>query len=292
MLESIFNWLSQFVQSFITILKILFRSYYFPKRHHASSDELFIIANGPSFKNALKQEAEFFKSKTLLCVNNFPNTEYFAKLKPRYFLICSPGYWMENAIDYNVEKRRKIIDALVQKTNWELTCLLPYASRKNSNFIKKIESNQYIKIHYYNTTPLEGLESISISLMQSNLAIPRPHNVLVPSLHFAISNRFNKIYLLGADHSWLGELSVNDKNEVLLNQKHFYDEEQTVARQMHKNHGRGQRKMHEVLEKFYISFKSYHLLNKFAQQKKVEVINLTPNSFIDAFEKKSIDSIK
>ena len=41
-----------------------------------------------------------------------------------------------------------------------------------------------------------------------------PHNVLIPSIAIGLRLPFKKIYLAGADHSWLPEITVTDDNEV------------------------------------------------------------------------------
>jgi len=290
MLESLFKRLTLFSKSFFTVLKVILRSKLTPVKLSSENEEIFILGNGPSFKTLSDTALKKLQTKTLLCVNNFPSTRYFESLKPNFFLVVSPGFWIE-AEDYNVSLRKSIIENVIKKTSWPMTVILPYASKSNKTFIKAFSENQNINIHFINTTPIEGNQAFSIFLMNKRLGSPRPHNVLIPSILSAIQVGFKFIYLIGADHSWLKDLSVNQENQVLLNQKHFYDEESATARQMHKNHGKGNRKLHEVLEKFYFSFKSYHLLREFANQKNIKVINLTKDSFIDAFEKKNISEI-
>jgi hypothetical protein len=74
---------------------------------------------------------------------------------------------------------------------------------------------------------------------------------------------------------------------VLINQKHFYDAETSKSEPMHKG-GKGERRLHEVLLKFYYSFRSYYMLNGYARKRGAKIINVTPNSFIDAFERLKI----
>ena len=50
------------------------------------------------------------------------------------------------------------------------------------------------------------------------------------------------------------------------------------------------RKLHEILHKFYLSFKGYFDIKAYAKKKGVSIINLTKGSFIDAFEKKPLSS--
>ena len=49
--------------------------------------------------------------------------------------------------------------------------------------------------------------------------------------------------------------------------------------------GKGERKLHEMLTKFVFTFQGYHILEKYSRQKKIKIINVTSNSYIDAFER-------
>lgn len=288
-MERVYQFLSQIILSTLSVLKVLIRSTFFTKNFKASNNDLFILGNGPSIKKVFDEHLEKLKEKETLCVNKFPDTDVYQKIKPNYYVITSPGYYNKDAIDYNVDVRKKIIAALISKTTWPLICFLPTESKKNKEFINKIKSNQNLKIYFFNTTPIEGIRLISHFLLRKKLGSPRPHNVLIPSILIAINSGFKNIFLLGADHSWLPQISVNDKNEVLINQKHFYDDTTSRPRQMHKNEGLNNRTMDEVLDKFRLSFKSYHDLEKYSENMGSKVINLTPNSFIDAFEKRNIN---
>ncbi len=290
-MEKLFNIIIAITNSILTFFKIILRSSFFIKKYKTKKEQLFILGNGPSLKQQLPLLENKFRNKSILSVNGFPLSELFEKIQPNYFIVCSPGFYRNDAVDYNVKVRKNIIKSLVEKTNWPIVFFIPAASRKNKRFTDYINSNQNISIQYYNTTPTEGLKSLNHLFYKIGLGSPRPHNVLIPSILQAVNAGYKKIYLLGADHSWLPELSVNENNEVLLHQKHFYDEQSSTAKQMHKNEGRGNRKIHEVLHKFMLSFKAYHELSEYASTKDSTIINLTEGSFIDAFEKENIDSL-
>ena len=121
--------------------------------------------------------------------------------------------------------------------------------------------------------------------------MPRPHNVIIPSLMIAINLKYKNIYLFGVDHSWLSEITVTDGNDVLINQKHFYDENISKPNTMNKG-GVGKRKLYEVLEKFMLSFRGYFIIKDYANYRKTKILNATKNSYIDAFEKVSINKNK
>jgi hypothetical protein len=108
--------------------------------------------------------------------------------------------------------------------------------------------------------------------------------------------KFMKIYLTGTDHNWIQEIHVTRNNEVLISQKHFYDRQfqdredknSPHPRPMYLGNTKNERKLHEVLIKFYYTFKGYWDLKEYACKKNVDIVNLTANSYIDAFKKEDI----
>lgn len=294
MLEKIFLFLSQLVKSVLSLLKVLIRSRFFLPKHPVRATEFYILGNGPSLNIALNQHRESLKSNVLLCVNGFSLTEHFEKLKPQYYIINAPEFWAQNTlVGETFEKERGTINnmtkSIVEKTSWDMVVYLPVQSKQNKSFIQYFKSNPHIALAFYNTTPVEGLKAISHILFSLWLGSPRPHNVLIPSILIGINSGVENIYLLGADHSWLPLLSVDDENRALVNHKHFYDEENSVNKQMHK-YGKAPRRLHEILEKFVFSFRAYFELKDYAATKGVKIFNCTPGSFIDAFDRKDLES--
>jgi hypothetical protein len=47
--------------------------------------------------------------------------------------------------------------------------------------------------------------------------------------------------------------------------------------------GKEERLLHEILEKFQLSFQAYWLINRYAAKHGQQILNLTPGSYIDAF---------
>jgi len=153
-----------------------------------------------------------------------------------------------------------------------------------------LKKNERIRIIYFNNTPVEGFFQLNKIYFQLNLGMSRPHNIIIPSLFIAINLGFRNIYLIGVEHGWLPNIMVSEKNEVLIKQDHFYDKKEANYKPM-KKLGKGERHLHEVLEKFYLTFKGYFDIRKYAELKSSRIYNLTINSYIDAFEKLEIDKI-
>ena len=150
-------------------------------------------------------------------------------------------------------------------------------------------NHPFIELIYYNDTPVEGFSAANHFFFDQQWGIPRPHNILIPSIMLSLKMDFQQLYLLGVDHSWLPELSVDKNNNALLSQKHFYDK--NVKAETMKKLGKGQRHLHEILHKFYLTFKAYFSIKEYVENKEVKIYNCTHNSFIDAFEKVELSTV-
>lgn len=271
------------IDSILSLVRVLLLSKWGLRYPQKSSDTLIVLGNGPSLK--MFDMAEKNWNEDILAVNQFASTSMFVMFKPKFYVIAAPEYWLDNVDHEYVESRVLVFSAIRKLLSWNMTFFIPFGSKK-FRFKEYLEGlNPLIKVYYFNSTPIEGLTGISHVLFNLRLGIPRPHNVLIPSILLGIWMQYKFVYLLGAEHSWLSTIVVDENNVAMLEQKHFYDKGQTTKTSMRKL-GRGQRKLHEILEKFYISFRAYHTISDFAIKKEVKIYNATKNSFIDAFERK------
>ncbi len=278
-------WL-QSSQSMATLIKVALwsRPVKLPQPQHA---EMVILGNGPSLKDFLMQPKDFFKNKDLMAVNHFADTDAFQELKPAYYMINVPEFWTDDIDDDVKDRRNRLYQNLIERTHFPLHLFLGIGAKKSELWQKLPQKNSFIKIHYINPTPVEGFQTFRFFCYQHLCGMPRPHNVLIPSLISAINMGYRKIYLLGADHSWLKDIYVAPDNRVFLTQKHFYDAK-TAQPAVMKKLGKSQRHLHEILHKFMLSFKAYFDLDAYAQKQGCKIINLTPNSYIDAFKRQKL----
>lgn len=283
-MEVIFQKISGVLQAFLSLLKILVRSKLVIKFPETTQRKCLILGNGPSVKKDLPVLLEKDFEADLLCLNKFPDTEYYEKLKPRHFVIVSEEYWNKGTIEEYQLIRDNIIKAFIEKTTWPVNFFVPASARKNQAFMKQFKVNKNITPVYYNTTPVEGNSTISQWFFNLKWGSPRPHNVLIPSMLNMVWMNYKEIGVIGADHSWLETLSVNDNNEALLNQKHFYDENETRSRRVTRK-GSSYRKLHEILEKFMLTFKAYFTLDDYARTKEIKLYNCSSKSYIDSLER-------
>lgn len=241
-----------------------------------AADELVILANGPSLAATVTEHRDFLAGKELLAVNFFATSELFTELKPQYYLIADPLFWILD------DHRERLFGTMARLTSWPMHFFVPAKAFADSRWQDVIAANPNISLHQYNTTPVEGTACLSHFLYRKGLGTPRPHNVLIPSIALALRMPFKKIYLAGADHSWLPEISVTDDNEVLMNQKHFYDKGKSEAKGV-RQENLSTARLHTILFHMYTAFKAYFILKDYSASLGKEIINITPGSFIDAF---------
>ncbi|MCK4662948.1 MAG: hypothetical protein KAT68_08790 [Bacteroidales bacterium] len=279
------------VLSSLTILKVLLLSKFFIKfPQRTKCNNCIILGNGPSLNKVISNEIKLLSKNNLFCVNYFVYTDYFSILKPQYYVINAPELWGENVLKKVKNNSEKLFSAIGKKTKWEMILFLPYSAKKNQIWRNYLGDNNFIKICYFNTTPVEGFSILNNFFFKHGFGMPRPHNVLIPSLILSIGLNYRNIYLLGIDHSWLKEISVDKNNNVFINQKHFYDENSSEPKAMHKG-GIGKRRLHEVLQKYVYSFRGYFEIKKFADKKNINIYNCTRDSYVDAFERKNLSEL-
>ena len=234
-------------------------------------DELVILGNGPSLAKNIEQEMDKLQSATTLAVNFAANADVFPQLRPNYYLLADPHFFNPESEDPNVSR---LIERLNSLVDWPMTLLIP---QKASLPI----SNPNITTKHFNFVGVEGFQWLEDKAFSAGLGMPRPRNVLIPAIMLGIQMGYKKITLLGADHSWLRTLDVDDENRVVSVQPHFYKdnaEEQKRVTAVYQNV-----KLPDILLSFHIAFKSYHTIQSYAERHGISIMNATPGSFIDAF---------
>ena len=277
-MANIKNFFSQLEQTFLSIAKIALQSRPCHKPPQAKPDnELVILGNGPSLNDTMLHHKDFLLSRHLLAVNFAACTPMFAELKPKFYMLTDPHFFLR----LEQENVMQLWKVFANDVNWDMTLFIPTKVNKSGEWYSLVTSNKHISVSTYNMTPAEGFAWFENFIYSHRMGMPRPRNVLIPSLMQAISMRYNKVYLAGADHSWLKTLSVDHDNRVVSIQPHFYKEAKKEEDRIKKDYMNIP--LHQVLESMYIAFRTYHTIRRYADHRGTEIINITPDSFIDAF---------
>lgn len=234
-----------------------------------------VMGNGPSLRDAIDNHRAALERHDLVSVNFAPVTPEFFELRPEMHVIADPAFFDENQND----NFKRMWEAL-HRVDWAMTLFVPVAQRR-SRLVSGLPGN--IKIKCFNMTAAEGWNWLERRLYTSGLAMPRPRNVLIPAIMCAIRQGYDRIGVVGADHSWSRTLWVDDDNCVVTVQPHFYKDnkaEEARVKSVYQNIH-----LHQIYESFSIAFKSYFKVLDYAKWRGVEIVNLTPGSFIDAFDR-------
>lgn len=286
--RSIMNTIQKFItelsQSLFSIVKIILLSKFFVgiKKYGSPGNEAVILANGPCLAKDIQHGSSFISTRKKIAVNFFGISNEYEKIKPDYYILAAPEFWLAKTSDYFKEKKEELINCLIEKTNWQITLLIPFQA-KGFDFHKRVSTNNNIHFVFYNITPVEGIKSISQFLFKLNLGMPRPHNVLIPSIFLALNLGFKKITIFGADHSWHEEIKIDETNKVTVNHEHFYDGQKVVL-PMYKLDGK-EYYIHDIFRKLHFAFKGYFVLKDYSHHLKAKILNASSKSYIDAFER-------
>lgn len=236
--------------------------------------DLVIMGNGPSLRKTIDEDFDRLATHDLMSVNFAPLSPDFFRLRPRYHILAD-GVFFNSLDNANV---RKLWEEL-GKVSWDMTLLVP--SKFRHLVAPLVMHAQGIRLRYFNLTPVEGFRWLSHLLFSLGLGMPRPRNVLIPAIMEGIRLGYDRIYLFGADHNWTKTLDVDDENFVVSIQPHFYEDNEEEKKRVRETY-KGLR-LHDVMGSMVVAFRSYWEIAAYAKRRKVEIINATPGSMIDAF---------
>lgn len=239
---------------------------------------LIIMGNGPSAKVEIEKQIE---NKTAdICTVNFSGiSDYFFSLQPQYYVFSDPNFHIKK----NEGNFSKLFSNF-EEVDWNMILYIPYYFPKS--FKKDIEKNKNIKIFRFCQVDWEPnlffFKKLKCFFYKRGLLAPKIKNVIVPCICTGILRGYRDIYLYGVEHTWTKSTFVNEKNQVMLMDEHFYGNKTTPWMSYGKPC-----KMHILMQMMHDVFKSYWSVRDFADSLgNVRIINCTKGSFIDAFERK------
>lgn len=269
---------SQIGATLATLIKIPVMSGRPSPRSRERKDTIIIMGNGPSLREAIDNDLDVLMQYPRMAVNLSALSPEFRMLRPDYYILADVAFFVKN----KTGKIPALWDALAS-VDWPMTLFVPAKARRMPE-VRKMPPN--VKVKYYNLTPAEGFRALMFPIYDSGLAMPRPRNVLIPSIICSMREGFKRVVLIGADHNWSKTLWVTDRNRVVMVQPHFYkddDAELKRAEEIYKNV-----RIHEIYGHYAVAFKSYHNVKAYTDRRGMEILNATPGSFIDAFDRTSL----
>ena len=248
-----------------------------------------ILSNGPSLTDDLEKLACHQNILDFVCVNDFSLSEYFLKIRPKYYVFLDPFYWEDSLTGNDLVLRRSVFDRITTITSWEMKILIPFEMKKSNiiKYLKIFSNNKNIKLLYYNRTPIKGFEWFTFFCLKNNFGLPSGQNVLVAAILLSINLGYKTLLLFGADHSLHEHIDIDSNNNVYVGQKHFYDGNRTVKKMYSRSYVELKPlNMNELFGIWAKAFESYMILNRYAKKQNSIIYNSSSKSYIDAFERK------
>lgn len=234
------------------------------------------MANGPSLNDTIAQHLDILRRSNTMAVNFAALSEAFFEIRPEWYVLADPLFF-SNSDSANMQKLREALKCV----SWPMTMLVPRGSDTS-----RLVANPNIAVKTYNCVGIEGFDWFTNFVYDHRLGMPRPRNVLIPAIMCGLWLGYKTIDLVGADHSWMKTLGVDNQNRIISVQPHFYKDDKTEQTRVNAEYAGYH--LHQIVHSFYVAFKSYHDIAAYARHLGIKIYNCTPDSFIDAFPRRPL----
>lgn len=249
-----------------------------------------MLSNGPSLKDALaKYDAgELEITSDSVMVNLSALDKHFWLIKPKHMVFSDVLFCQDFAP--RKESVRKQYDLLNERVDWELNMYLCYDNPAHVEMFKTYSRLTNPHIHFMPMNRIscnEWPRKYWKRMLDSGFFMPRMGTVTNPALHVAILCGYNKIELYGVDSDWFLNFYMPDDNHLNITETHFYDKEGERQMKPFLNPSANGKNKHlsQCMYTLYCQFQSCEIHAWWAKQKGVQILNCTPNSMIDAFDR-------
>lgn len=242
-----------------------------------------IIGNGPSLKMTMDLYESQLKESDCLMVNHSVRTPLYERIKPTFYVLTDPG-WGNDTNDVH-----ECVNAIVSKTAWPIKLVLPYQLR-SWWALEEFKNNKNITVLFDGGAWRELPEEELFPALDENRVCPPSYTVLTYCIYLSIYLGYEETYLVGADTSFIKDMYVGQKDNVLYTvDTHFYSND--IYSRPVESEFKGVPfgcTMEQKLYELYMVFYEYNMLNRYAQWKGVKVYNASEFSMIDCFERKKL----
>ena len=237
----------------------------------------FILGAGPSIADT---DLSRLRQEHVFVVNEFEKNKQHRSLTPTFHIISESNYFNENGPEYwrnRFKEKNKYISA-------DTTIITNLAA------IPFIQKHDLFKEHRIYYTGTQGIFSNNLPFnIDLNHYVPNPKNSILMCMIAATWMGFNKIYLLGCEHSFLAQPLGKNKS---LGFGHSYEDETSSLDNADNATLKKYIDAKELNFTYEMSianilqlFKNYRLFYSKARRihPDLQIFNATPNSFLDVF---------
>ena len=251
---------------------------YFPYREKEETSQVNILANGPSLSKELKNVLTHKNRANAVC-NFAAFSDYFQEIKPSFYFLADPAFFEKVTSD---DRIKKLISLLNEQVDWDLVLVVPINGYK---IAQHYITNRYLSIVPVPVVQFCGNTTKRMELIKEGKSAPSFVNVTIFMEYYFLNMGYKKIYLYGVDHTFFDNMFVNNKNEICIDDNHFYGKEPIVIKRYKSDGVRW--KLSDWLRDKYLTFLEHERIQEYAEYVGAEIINCTESSLIDAYPRLS-----
>lgn len=247
-----------------------------------------VLANGPSLKDALaKYDAgELEITSDSVMVNLAAIDEHFWKIKPKHMcfadiLFCQDFGPRRDAIKREYELLNKNVD-------WDLNVYLCFPSQSSIDAFIKYSQITNPRVHfvpmneiYVDKWPVKYWKK----MLDSGYFMPHKGTVANVALHVALLCGYKEIELYGVNHNQFLNFYMADDNKLNVVETHFYDKDGERKMKEATNAYTGNTRISESMASLCFAFRCHEIHAWWAKKKGAHILNCTPDSMIDSFDR-------
>lgn len=288
------SFIKQFGYGMLYLIKCLLNPNFHKFRLKDShlGEKAYILANGPSLKKTLEDyDAGIIPidSNTFMVNHGALDEKHFMAIRPKHYCFDDPIFYR----DYTpkLEATKKLYSIFQNKVDWEMNIYICFTKEEEFKALvdySKI-TNPHIHFIKINKKFCAELKSLRCKLWDTGYFMPDTGTIANTAIYVALLEGYKEIELFGVDHSQFLDLAVNDHNQLCSVDRHFYDVNNEPKLKPFIDTS-GDEEIPFRVSKFfaflYAQFYSHELLREFADYKGAKVLNCTPHSYTDAYERK------
>lgn len=249
---------------------------------------LTILANGPSLKGFLASvdaDPAIAAATDFCVVNDFVHDPRFELLRPCFCVMSDPLFFIDTIYS---ARGHEAMEAYAAKTSWPMTLIIP-RRYSDSSFLDPVKKNPNISIIAFHNVNYSGPERLRGAFYRRGLGNGEFGTVAINALYAGIMAGYKTIYFHGIDHNFFDNLAVNDQNQLCYRDTHFYGTDPQLRPMMNHYGGASEEarvfRVSEFLDEKARLFHGHEIMNRFARQMGCRVVNLTPNSMVDEYDR-------
>lgn len=249
-----------------------------------------VLANGPSLKETFAKYdvGELELTSDSVMVNTAAIEEHFWKIKPKHMCFSDVAFCR----DYAPRKQqiRKQFEMLNKNVDWNLNLYLCFTNPHDIDAFIEYSQITNPQIHF---VPMNEIyvdkwpKKYWKRMLDSGYFMPHKGTVGNVALHVALLCGYKEIELYGVDQNWFLDFYMADDNHLNVMEKHFYDKDgEREMKPLQNPYGNsGYKRISESMEALCFQFRCHEIHAWWAKQLGVHILNCTPESMIDSFDR-------